>query len=112
MSEATITAGELQSQADQWPYGPLTVEVREPGNKVSSSVKGFANLTVPLGADGAITISGFSILCAEGQPLRVLPPGRKGTSRYFDTVSLVGNIRHLAERAILYAWEHRNRSAV
>jgi hypothetical protein len=40
--------------------------------KADSKVKAFADVTVPLGDDGTITVLGFSILEAEGRPTRVI----------------------------------------
>lgn len=88
-----------------WPHGPLTVDLRSPGAKVSGRVKAFAIVSIPLGPDGSITVSGFSVLCTDGQAPRVVPPARKGTSRFFDIVTLTGSIRAVLERAILAEYQ-------
>lgn len=111
LSDERIPLPGLPSQVDQWPQGPLTVDLRSPGAKVNGRVKAFANVTIPFGADGAITISGFSILCVDGRVLRVVPPGRKGNQQYFDIVTLTGYIRRLVERAILAEYERWKASA-
>jgi len=46
--------------------------------KTDSKVKAFADITIPLGDDGTVTVFGFSILHGDGRPPRVMPPVRKG----------------------------------
>ena len=82
----------------------LTVDVRL-SNKAESKLKAFADVTVPLGSDGVIKISGFSVIQADSQPPRVVPPARKGEFRYFDTVALIGKIRSIVDEAVLTEYE-------
>src|SRR5512143_4004158 len=102
VSDPRVTLPKTQNQ-DHWPHGPITVDLRPA--QASGKVKAFADVTIRLGPDGAITISGFSILSANGQVPRVVPPARKGNLRYFDIVRLVGNIRRLVETAILNEYQ-------
>jgi len=70
-------------------------------------VKAFADVTIPLGADGVLKVSGFQIIQADEQPVRVVPPARKGKYRYFDTISLTGKIRPLVDEAVLREYERQ-----
>jgi hypothetical protein len=73
--------------------------------KSDSKVKGFGDVTIPLGDDGTITVLGFSVLESDGRPARVMAPARKGKQAWFDTVVLTGRIRSLVEAAILTEYE-------
>ena len=94
-----------------WPYGSISVDLRAPGPNINPAVKAFVNVTIPLGADGAITLCGFSVLAANGQTLRVAPPARKGNARYFDLVSLAGRVRSAVERAVVDEYRRQEASA-
>jgi hypothetical protein len=109
-SPLKIDSSKSESQPDQWPYSPITVDLRSPGPGVNPAVAGFATVTIPLGPHGAIVISGFSVLSANGHPPHVVPPARKGNSRYFDIVTLSGDIRRLIEQAVLAAFIRQKRS--
>jgi DNA-binding cell septation regulator SpoVG len=76
-------------------------------SKPESKVKAFADVTIPLGDEGTITILGFSILDGEGRPPRVMSPGRKGKQTWFDIVQLHGNIRNLIEANVLAEYERK-----
>jgi len=78
----------------------LSVDVRL-SNKAESKLKAFADVTIPLGSDGVVKISGFSVIQIDSQPARVVPPARKGEFRYFDTVALIGKIRAIVDEAVL-----------
>jgi len=78
----------------------VTVELRL-STKTDSKVKAFADVTIPLGDDGTVTVLGFSILDGDGRPARVMAPARKGKQAWFDTVQLSGKIRHLVDEAVL-----------
>jgi hypothetical protein len=68
--------------------------------KAGDHIKAFADVELGFGAHGRITISGFSIIVKEGQALRVAPPARRGSSRYFDIVTLSGPIQQSVDRAV------------
>ncbi len=78
----------------------ITVVVRLSG-KVESKVKAHADVTIPLGDDGTITILGFCVLDSDSRPPRVMPPGRKGSTTWFRTVDLTGKVRIVVEEAVL-----------
>jgi DNA-binding cell septation regulator SpoVG len=82
----------------------VTVEMRLSA-KPDSKVKAFADVTIPLGDDGTITVLGFSVLESDGRPARMMPPARKGKQTWFDTVQLSGRIRQLVETAVLDQYE-------
>ena len=46
--------------------------------KPDSKVKAFADVTIPLGDGGTVTVLGFSVLEGDGRPARVMSPARKG----------------------------------
>jgi hypothetical protein len=73
--------------------------------KPDSKIRAFADVTIPLGDDGTITVLGFSVLESEGRPARVMAPARKGKQSWFDTVELTGRIRGFVEAAILSEYE-------
>jgi hypothetical protein len=77
----------------------IAVDLRLSG-KADSKVKAFADVTIPLGSDGLVKISGFSVIQTDSEPPRVVPPARKGQFRYFDTVALIGQIRHIVDEAV------------
>jgi hypothetical protein len=77
--------------------------------KSGSKVKAFADVTIPLGDDGTVTVLGFSVLDSDGRPARVMAPARKGKTAWFNTVELTGRVRGFVEDAILKEYE-RNRS--
>jgi len=73
--------------------------------KSESKVKAFADVTIPLGDDGTVTIFGFSVLDGDGRPARPMPPARKGQKTWFDTVQLTGRIHQLVDEAVLQQYE-------
>jgi DNA-binding cell septation regulator SpoVG len=81
----------------------ISVEVRLSA-KTDSKVKAFADVTIPLGSDGLVKISGFSVIQRDLE-LRVVPPARKGEFRYFDTVALIGKIRSHVDEAVIAEYE-------
>lgn len=70
-------------------------------SKSDSKVKAFADVTMSLGSEGLLKISGFSVIQSDSAPPRVVPPARKGQFRYFDTIALIGQIRHTVDEAVL-----------
>ena len=88
----------------------VTVELRL-STKPDSKVKAFADVTIPLGEDGTITVLGFSVLETEGRPARVMSPARKGKQAWFDTVQLSGRIRTLVETAVLAEYERKTKDS-
>ena len=78
----------------------IAVEVRMSA-KQDHKVKAFADVTFPFGADGVVKVFGFSIIETEGSQPRVVPPARKGTQRYFETVALIGKVRSIVDTAVL-----------
>ena len=67
----------------------------------TSKVKAYADVTISLGTDGLVKVSGFSIFVGDNGKARVAPPARKGDRRYFDVVTLMGKIQSLVEAAVL-----------
>jgi DNA-binding cell septation regulator SpoVG len=84
--------------------GSISAEVRL-STKTDSKVRAFADVTIPIGNDGVIRISGFSVIQTDSQPARVVPPARKGEFRYFDTVALIGKIRSLVDEAVMTEYQ-------
>lgn len=82
----------------------VTVDLRLSG-KPDSKVKAFADVTVPLGDDGTITMLGFSVLESDGRPARMLAPARKGKQTWFNIVERTGRVRSLVEEAVLKEYE-------
>jgi len=82
----------------------ISVDLRL-SSKADSKVKAFADVTIPLGDDGTITIKGFMVLETDKRPSVVLPPGRKWKQSWLDTVQLSGRIRSLVEEAVLAVYE-------
>jgi DNA-binding cell septation regulator SpoVG len=73
--------------------------------KTDSKVKAFADVTIPLGSDGLVKVSGFSVIQRDSEPPRVVPPARKGEFRYFDTVALIGKIRSIVDEAVMAEYQ-------
>jgi DNA-binding cell septation regulator SpoVG len=88
----------------------IAVELRLSG-KPDSKVKAFADITIPLGDDGTITVLGFSVLDGDGRPARLMAPARKGKQAWFDTVQLNGRIRSLVDAAVLDEYQRKTKSA-
>lgn len=88
----------------------VTAELRL-STKPDSKVKAFADVTIPLGDDGTVTVLGFSVLEGDGRPARVMAPARKGKQAWFDTVVLSGRIRQFVETAVLDQYERKTKSA-
>ena len=84
----------------------VTVELRLSA-KADSKVRAFADVTIPLGDEGTITVLGFSVLESDGRPAKVMAPARKGAKAWFDTVQLSGRIRSLVENAVLSEYERK-----
>jgi DNA-binding cell septation regulator SpoVG len=63
-------------------------------------VKAFADVTFALGEAGVLKLSGFSVIDT-GAELRAVPPARKGQTKYFEVVALIGKIRRMVDEAIL-----------
>ncbi len=74
--------------------------------------RAFADVTIPLGSDGVIRLSGFSVIQPDGQSPRVAPPARKGKQRYFEIVALIGRIRSMVDAAILTEYDRQAKSQV
>jgi DNA-binding cell septation regulator SpoVG len=88
----------------------IAIDLRLSG-KPDGKVRAFADVTIPLGDDGTITVLGFSVLEADGRPARVMAPARKGKQAWFDTVQLNGKIRALVETAVLNEYERKTKGA-
>lgn len=85
---------------------PAEVDTRLFPAKPGGKVLAHAEVTIPLGQSGAIKVSGFSVVrFREGEPIKVMPPSRKGQQKYFDTVELVGRVRPVVEAAILAEYQ-------
>lgn len=80
---------------------PITVEVR-PMDK--GKLRAVADVTITLGDWGTARISGFAIFSDGGAP-HVAPPSKPGKSKYFDVVSLNGQIRRDVDEAIISEFE-------
>ena len=74
-----------------------------------SKIKAFADVTIPLGDDGTVTVLGFSILESDSRPAPVMAPARKGKTAWFNIVELTGRVRGFVEEAILKEYE-RNKA--
>ena len=68
----------------------ITVQVRL--KRVGDKTKGFADVTLSLGEWGIVTMQGFSV---SGNPAHVVPPGVKGTQKWFDIVLMHGKVKAL-----------------
>jgi hypothetical protein len=88
----------------------VTVELRLVA-KPDSKLKAFADVTVNLGEVGEFTTFGWSVL---GDPIRVVPPARKGEQRFFDVVAMTGKLKTIVYTLIgnAYKAELRKRSEV
>ena len=95
MHNEAPSANGAQNQANL----PITVDLRLNGS-AKTKAKAFADVTIALGAPGVIKILGFSVYCDNGRSVRVVPPGRKGSSKWFDVVSLIGAIQQLVHGAV------------
>lgn len=88
----------------------IAIELRMSA-KPEGKVRAFADVTIPLGDDGTVTVLGFSILQGNGRAARVMVPARKGKQAWFDTVQLNGRIRGLVEAAVLAEYERKAKRA-
>jgi len=79
--------------------------------KADSKVTAFADVTIPLGDDGTITIKGCSLLHSDGRPPRVMLPARKGTKAWFDVVDLKGKVRIVVEEAVVAEYHRQTRNS-
>jgi len=82
----------------------IAVDLRV-STKSDSKIKAFADVTIPLGDDGTVTVFGCSVLERNGRPARVMLPARKGNQTWFDVVELTGQIRGFVEEAVLREYE-------
>ncbi len=82
----------------------ITVDVRLT-SKEGSKIKAFADVSIPFGSDGVITIFGFSILHGDSRPARVMAPARKGAKAWFPVIELTGRVRQLLESTVLAKYE-------
>jgi hypothetical protein len=73
--------------------------------KPDSRTKAFADVTIPLGDDGTLTISGCSVLEMDNRPPRVMMPARKGLKTWFNIVVLTGKIFAMVEAVVLAEYE-------
>jgi DNA-binding cell septation regulator SpoVG len=87
----------------------ITVEMRLSPKK-DSKVKAFADVTLPYGSDGVVTLLGFSVIDADGKPAHVMAPARKGKQAWFNTVELVGRVRSYVETAVLAEYERQTKN--
>jgi hypothetical protein len=69
--------------------------------KPGSKLKAFADVTLPIGADGFVKLCGFSIMQADTEQPRIAPPARRSGERYYDNVMLIGKVRAIVQEAIL-----------
>jgi DNA-binding cell septation regulator SpoVG len=86
----------------------IAVELRL-STKTESKVRAFADVTIPLGDDGTITVLGFSVLESDGRPPRLMSPARKGKQAWFDIIQLNGKIRGLVETAVLAEYARKTK---
>jgi hypothetical protein len=86
----------------------IAVELRL-STKKESKVRAFADVTIPLGDDGTVTILGFSVLESDGRPPRLMAPARKGKQTWFDIIQLNGKIRGLVETAVLVEYARKTK---
>ena len=78
--------------------------------KDKDKVKAYADVIIPLGDEGTVTVLGCPVLETDGRPPRVMLPARKGNPRWFDTVRLTGKIRQVVEAAVLDEYERKTKS--
>ena len=88
----------------------ISVDLRL-SSRVDSKIRAFADVTIPLGDEGTITVLGFSVLQSDSRPTRVMAPARKGTQAWFDTVQLTGRIRSLVEAAVLSEYTRKTKGS-
>lgn len=69
--------------------------------KADSKVKAFADVTIPLGSEGLVKISGFSVIQSDSQPPRVVPPAQRGSSGI--------STRLLSSARFVTSWTKRSR---
>jgi hypothetical protein len=81
----------------------ITVDLRV-NSKVDSKCKAFADVTLLLGGDGVIKMSGYSVFEKEGRSPWVGAPARKGTYAFFPVVQLIGKVDSLVSEAVLAAY--------
>jgi hypothetical protein len=67
----------------------VAVELRLIANP-KSELKAFADVTVSLGDSGELAMFGWSVM---GDPFQVVPPARKGKSKFFNTMLLFGPLK-------------------
>jgi len=96
-----------RKESEQMKAEDLTVELRLVDYE---KTKAFADVTIPLGNEGDIKISGWSVLDSGGKAPLAAPPARKGNSRYFDVVSLTGRIRSVVEEVILKEYQRQKKA--
>ena len=82
---------------------PITVELRQLDK---GKLKAVADVTITMGDYGTVKISGFAVFSDGGAP-HVGPPSRPGKSRYFDVVSLNGEIRRAVDSAVIAEFERQ-----
>ena len=84
----------------------ITVHLRL-NTKTESKSKAFADVSVSLGPEGVIKMSGYSVLPSKDRSnVWVAPPARKGTTSFFPVVHLAGRIESLVSEAVMRAY-HR-----
>jgi DNA-binding cell septation regulator SpoVG len=88
----------------------VTVDLRL-STKTDSKVKAFADITIPLGDEGTVTLLGFSVLHGDARAPRVMSPARKGQNKWFDIVELTGRIRQTVEAAVLAEYKRQTKSS-
>lgn len=98
-TDATIPTSQTQF--------PITVDLRL-NSSDKTKAKAFADVTIALGSAGVVKVSGFSIFHDDNGAARVVPPARKGTSKYFEIVSLIGEIRQFVNAAVEAEYQRQN----
>lgn len=71
--------------------------------------KAFADVHINISGEGSLQLRGFSVVDGK-KGLFVLPPSKKGDSRYFPTLELAGPIRTRIEAAILQEYERMTKN--
>lgn len=79
-------------------------------DKPDSKLKAFADVVLPLGPEGVIGLTGFSVIQTDNRPPRVALPSRKSGERYYETVTLIGPVRGIVEETILAAYKRQRSS--
>lgn len=82
---------------------PITVDLRLLDK---GKLKAVADVTIALGDKGTLKISGFAIFSDGGAP-HVGPPSRPGKSRYFDVVTLNGEIHRAVDAAVIAEYQRQ-----